>query len=108
MGGAYTWPHYNLRLLWAFASILHLTRSFQIHLEHKLPRMASKITRLRWPPYRVQSGGAQCTHYLKIVFEYNNQRKDLMDKPIIDGQWERMVNEQIREKHIRRALIETV
>ncbi|KAI4126429.1 MAG: hypothetical protein LQ347_004978 [Umbilicaria vellea] len=69
--------------------------------------MASKITTLRWPQYRVQKG-ANYTQFLKTVFEYNHQRKDLMDKKVIEAQWIQLVNSNISDKRVRESLISLI
>lgn len=74
-------------------------------LKQWLPRMASKLIKLRWPPYHVHKG-AVYTHFLKTVFKYNNQRKDLMDKGIIDAKWIHIMNSDIRDNIVREGLID--
>ena len=62
---------------------------------------------LRWPPYRIDHR-MKYTHFLKTVFKYNDQRKDLMDKRDIDNTWKGMVYSKDIKSYQRESLMKQV
>ena len=94
-----------------FDSALCIHLSSASSAEQRPLTMASKLTKLRMPQYSLrQPNGPAFTYFLKTVFEYNYQRKDLMaeSRDVIINFWKNMVYSAYRGDIDRARLMKQV